>query len=137
MTCPIGRGDNSGYRWHGCRCEECRAAASAQKRSYTRRRLYAGGAPLVRVTDEEVQLTRDRIDALNDLGWTLGTIADAAGISTSSVANMRTRRRPSQKSAAAIAQAWETLTSRQTTWTRNRHAGRGRRPSTPLDPDKE
>lgn len=36
MTCPIGRGNRTGYLY-GCRCDECRAASNASRKAWRHR----------------------------------------------------------------------------------------------------
>lgn len=45
MTCPLGYGNETGYKWHGCRCTPCRAANTAEAAKHRVRGSHPGGRP--------------------------------------------------------------------------------------------
>ncbi|OSM43488.1 helix-turn-helix domain-containing protein [Nesterenkonia sp. PF2B19] len=122
-TCPIGRGDLTGYKVKGCRCRPCKDAASAQQRRWTRQVGYHGH---LTITGDDADKVRDRIAALQGLGWTLAQIAELAGCAPSTLSNvLNGRKNPHRDTARGIDHAWDVLTGRNHGMTRNPLAGRG------------
>lgn len=95
-------GTHSRYRYHGCRCTECREA----ERLYCKRRREGRGTPC---TVDPAGTIR-RLQALAALGWTTRDLAHRLDVNIRMVEAMRAgAHRPYRRTAARVARLYDQM----------------------------
>lgn len=125
-TCPIGRGDLTGYASKGCRCEDCTTAIREYQRTY-KKTVYLSRRKRTALP-EELARAQAQVRTLVGLGWTTTVIGQAAGLSNAPVSRIGSgaSQRPRYATIVAIDKAYEKLTSRDPGAQKApKHAGRG------------
>jgi lambda repressor-like predicted transcriptional regulator len=75
-----------GWRWHRCRCDDCRRALLDEARlAWAMRRVRAGADPATRVP---ARWARRRVGELESAGMTRAQIARRAGVSPMTITRL-------------------------------------------------